>query len=271
MKSHEVENWISVRRMPPGRRQWALKNALAQLPESATELRALASDGVEADGSLISLLLRFKSGQAGPDARLWPPEVVNLDVLVDRKVGDLCDLFRTLASLFASKPKGALWQRLLAATFPLGAAYYTAKPYIEEAAAIAALKAEIGKPEWADLIREALVQEALAELDEVYLPYAALVAKFVSSDRVTWEEVKALDLANHRRLCLVVAGIQRELAGDVDVRKAALEPIARQDQEVYEYLRDHRKPEDIDPATAPTTDPTTTAPSGSGVADQPTA
>jgi len=255
MKGHDVEDWIAVRRLPPGRRQWAFANTLARLPASSAALRALAEEGQAADGRLVALLLRFKGGQLGTDARVWPPEVVALDAAVDRKMGDLNVLFRTFASLFAGKPVGARWQALVDATFAGGATYYTAKPYIEEAAAIAALKAELGDAKWSELTGESLVKEALAELDLVYQPYADKVGRFTDSSRVSWDEVKALDLANHRRLCVFVAGIVHELASDEAARKAALAPIAQQDQEVYELLRDRRKVTDIDPSTGDPVEP----------------
>ncbi|MFO0751562.1 MAG: hypothetical protein U1F43_38740, partial [Myxococcota bacterium] len=192
MKTHDVEDWIAVRRMPPGRRQWAFKNVLTQLPEGATELRALAEEGQKADADLVSLLMRFKSGQLGSDPLVWPKEVVALDVALDRKIGDLNDLFRTFASLFAGKPIGARWQALVDATFAAGAVYYTAKPYIEEAAAVGGLKQELAKPEWSPLLSESLAQQALAELDAVYSPYAERVGQFKQANRVTWDEVKAL-------------------------------------------------------------------------------
>ncbi|MFO0750986.1 MAG: hypothetical protein U1F43_35730 [Myxococcota bacterium] len=104
-----------------------------------------------------------------------------------------------------------------------------------------------------------LVQKALAELDAVFAPYAEEVRTFKDADRVSWDEVKALDLENHRRLCVFVAGIVHTLASDADGRKAALAPVAQQDQAVYELMRERRRVTDIDPA------------SGAPVADEPSA
>ncbi|MFO0747247.1 MAG: hypothetical protein U1F43_16510, partial [Myxococcota bacterium] len=195
-----------------------------------------------------------------------PEKVVALDAAVDRKLGELATLFRTLASLLAGAPEGVRWQRLVDATFAAGATWYTNKAYIEEAAAITQLKAELARDEWRDLVSQPLAQQALAELDAVYAPYAEQVGQFKEANRVTWDEVKALDLENHRRLCVFVAGIVHTLASDADGRKAALAPVAQQDQAVYELLRDRLKVSDID-ATTGTTLPD--APTGAGVPAQP--
>lgn len=254
-----VEEWISIRRMPPGRRGWCFHAVGVELAQrGATSLAALAAEGEAAEEHLIALSLRFKGGQAAADPATWPREVVTQDAAVDRKVSGLFDLFRTLGGLFAATPEGPLWQELVLAAFPAGAAYYTNVPYIEEAARIRALLAELRAERWAPLTTTSVVAAAIQELVATFEPYAAAIARFVAEDRVSWEEVKTRDLDNHRRLARLIARLHVDYADDETTRAALLAPIARQDQEVYALQRARRRLTDIDPKSGTPLEPEAT-------------
>ena len=250
MKRHEPEQWIDVRRMPPGRRQVAYQQVAGRLPEDATVLANVCAEGVAAEAAQLALMLKFKGGQITPDAtKVWPARVVDLDVSLDRHVGGLKDFIETMVRVFGGTPGGASWQKLAVATFPAGATYYTAQVYAEESARVATLLAELAKPEWAGLVAEGIMRDMIAALAAVHAEYASEVSKFEQLERVTWDEVKAQDLANHRRLCVFIAAIVHGYAGDATTRERLLAPIAQQDQAVYEALRDRRKVLDVDPTT----------------------
>ena len=255
-RSAAIEDWISLRRMPPGRRGWCFHAVAAELDRlGAAELAALARDGEAAEEALVALTLRFKGGQATADPTVWPREVVTQDALVDRKVSGLHDLFRTLGGLLSATPEAEAWQALLLAAFPAGAAYYTNVPYIEEAARIRALLAELRAERWAPLTGSSVVAAAIGELEAAFTPYAAAIARFVDQDRVAWDEIKALDLANHRRLAHFVARVHATYAADEATRASLLAPIARQDQEVYALQRARRRVSDVDPQSGLPLDP----------------
>lgn len=250
MKTHEPESWIEVRRMPPGRRQWAFTHVLARLPESAPDLRALCEQGIAAESELLSYLLRFKGDQGTKDpSKVWPRAVVDLDAVLDRRIGHLQDFLRTMTAIFDGKPRGDTWQRLLQATFPAGATYYTAQPYVEQAARVKTLLNELASPAWAELTGESVVAETIGALADAHGVYASAVSRFEQLDKVSWDHVKGLDLADHRRLCVLVAGVVSAFANDEATRGRLLAPIAQQDQEVYEALRARRKVLDVDPST----------------------
>lgn len=265
VKDQAPESWIDLRRMPPGRRQWAFRQVGGRLAESDTELRALCDAGAAAEAEQLALMLRFKGDQSAKDpTRVWPRAVVDLDAALDRQVGHFQDFVRSMIGVFDGKPRGELWQRLSRATFPAGASYYTSQPYVEEAARVKTLLDELAKPDWAELTGEAIVRETLTALAETHGRYAGEVAKFDQLDKVSWDKVKELDLANHRRLCVLVATIVARHAADGDVRARLLAPIAQQDQQVYEALRERRRVLDVDPATgdpiAPVVSPTPESP-----------
>ena len=88
MKDHAPESWIDLRRMPPGRRQWAFRQVGERLAESDTELRALCDAGAAAEAEQLALMLRFKGDQSAKDpTRVWPRAVVDLDAALDRQGG----------------------------------------------------------------------------------------------------------------------------------------------------------------------------------------
>ncbi len=248
MKQHEPESWIDLRRMPPGRRQVCFQQINERLPEGHA-LRALCAEGIAAESSQLALMLKFKGDQGDETNRVWPRLVVDLDVALDRHVGGLQDFVATMVRVFGGKPAGEIWVQLLRATFPAGATYYTAQVYVEESARVATLLAELGKPAWASVMAEGIMRDMVATTREVHGQYAEAVAKFVELDMVTWDTVKAQDLANHRRLCVLLAGIVSSYASDGAMRERLLQPVAHQDQEVYEALRDRRRVLDVDPKT----------------------
>jgi hypothetical protein len=247
--------------MPPGRRQWVFKQVGERLPETASGLRALAAEGAATEGELLAFMLKFRGDQSAKDpTKVWPRQVVELDAALDRQVGNLHDLTKTMVAVYGGKPEGALWVRLQQAAFPAGAAYYTTQPYIEEAARVKTLLLELGSATWASLTASGVVAETVAAVTEAHSAYSAEVSKFDELDKVTWDRVKALDLANHRRLCALVAGIVAGFTTDAELRKRLLAPVAQQDQEVYEALRARRRVLDVDPDTGEPIAPVAPAP-----------
>jgi len=114
---------------------------------------------------------------------------------------------------------------------------------------VATLLKELADPGWASLTTVGVVAETIAAVTAVHKDYVGEVKKFETLDKASWDEVKSLDLANHRRLCNLVAGIVFGFAADAAVRKSTLAPVAQQDLEIYEALRARRKVLDIDPST----------------------
>jgi len=250
VKRHEPEQWIDVRRMPSGRRQVAYQQVAERLPVNAAALKALCDEGIAAESAQLSQMLKFKGAQVTPDAtKVWPARVVELDVTLDRHIGGLKDFIDTMVRVFGGTPAGAAWQKLAVATFPAGATYYTAQVYVEESARVATLRAELAKPEWSTLVSEGIMRDMIAALGAVHTEYAREVSRFEKLDRVSWDEMRAQDLANHRRLCLLIAAIVHDYAADAATRERLLAPIAQQDQAVYEALRDRRRVLDVDPTT----------------------
>jgi len=250
VKGHEPEHWIDVRRMPPGRRQVAYQQVAGRLPEGASALAAVCAEGIAGEMAQSALTLKFKGSQVTPDAtKVWPARVLALDVSLDRHVGGLQDFISTMVRVFAGTPTGESWRKLALATFPAGATYYTAQVYAEEAARVATLLAELTEPEWSALVAEGAMREMIAATGAVHAEYASEVSKFEQLDRVAWDDVKTQDLANHRRLCVLVAAIVHAYAADAATRSRLLAPIAQQDQEVYEAMRERRRVLDVDPAT----------------------
>jgi hypothetical protein len=247
--------------MPPGRRQVCFQQVRDRLPEAASALRELCVEGVAAESAQLALMLKFKADQTAADPnRIWPRAVVDLDVALDRHVGGLKDFIATMVRVFGGTAAGGIWQQLEKATFPVGATYYTAQVYVEEAARVATLLAELDKPAWASLVADGIMRDIVATTRAVHAEYANAVAKFEERDKVSWDSVKSQDLTNHRRLCVLVAGIVHGYAADDAARERALAPIAHQDQAVYEALRDRRRVLDVDPATGEPVAPVVVAP-----------
>lgn len=257
-KTHQPESWCAARRGLPGRREYVFTNTEQLLPEGASALRAHARAGVGNEQALSALMLRFKGAQRkGDPNEAWPAEVVALDAALDRSIGNFHDLVLTLERVLADSADGKLWTALREAVLPQGAAYYTSQPYIEEAARVGTLLAELGKATFAPLTSQPLVGATIASIATLHAPYAQAVGKFHTADKVTWNQIKDLDLANHRHLCQLIDGIQWELRGDEPARKRALGPAIHQDEAIYELLRRKTKLTDIDPATG---DPVDDAP-----------
>ena len=260
MKQHEPESWIDLRRMPPGRRQVCFQQVKEHLPPDANALRSQCDEGITAESQQLALMLKFKGDQADDTNRVWPRAVIDLDVALDRHVGGLQDFIATMVRIFGGKPAGEVWVKLMQATFPAGATYYTGQVYVEESARVATLLAELAKPAWASVTAEGIMRDTIAMLAEVHGQYAEAVTKFVQLERVNWDSVKDQDLANHRRLCVLVAGIVSTFAADGATRQRLLAPVARQDQEVYEALRDRRRVLDVDPNTGEPISPVVVTP-----------
>ena len=108
---------------------------------------------------------------------------------------------------------------------------------------------ELASPTWTELTGAGLFEEVIGAVSDAHRPYAAAVAKFEQVDKLSWDRVKELDLANHRRLCVLIGALVARFAEDGEARKNLLAPVARQDQEVFEALRARRKVLDVDPTT----------------------
>jgi len=257
--------------MPPGRRAWVFENTRVRLGAGRERLSALCRVGADAEAALLRQMLEFKTGQRAPDAtRVWPREVLDLDVALDRRVGVAHNLIRSMADVYAGAPSGPAWSALILAAFPEGATYYTAVPYVEEAARVGVLLEVLGEARWAPLLADGGVAQAVADVRAAHASYAAAVSRFDRADKVGWDDVKARDLANHQRLCVLIAGIVHELADDATARAAALEPCAHQDHEIFQLLRARRAVLDVDPTSGEPIAPVPPGPPGPPGLDDPT-
>jgi len=255
MKTYAIESWISLHRFTPGRRSYA-----ARLMKTAARARnlddvvALCDAIIASEKEQIALQKKWNNQQTAAPAGSWSPELLALDVVLDRQVGQLRDLLAALAAL-GDSPRSRAAQTLLTAHFARGVAHYTQCIVEDEAARVGELVDALqAAPED---VASATVEESVAAVRATHTTYDALVHDTKPPALTSFKAVKDADLANQRRfldLVTDVLALTRRLADGDAVRDALLATVVVQDAEIAAALRAKRKLKDVDPDSGTPTD-----------------
>jgi len=250
VKRSQLEAWINVRRFISGRRSFC-----------AYTIRPKAQAfGLDAVGGLCDAIIAAEQQQQVLQSRwqtvngvpvVWSPELVALDVTLDRNVAELRDLLHALSAGGSDRAKAA--KRLYAKHFDKqGVAYYTQAIYEEEAERVGALVSQLAAEGDAADVTGATVEEHFATLRDTHVAYAALVRNPERPPRMAYDELKTTDLVNQRRFLALVVKILDLTEGTADglaQRKELLAIVEEQDAEVFAELRAKRKVRDVDPVS----------------------
>ncbi len=245
MKNANPESWIDLRRLPPGR----VVLALRKMRKRATA-RGLGALVAEIDAllpvyeALVSAYRVFRAGQAQPEAE-WTPQILALDLALDRDIVTLRDLLVALARGRDARAEAA--RRLVARHFQKDITYFTNQAVDVETVVVADLLGALAA-DAAD-IELASVGANVAAVRDSWTPFDQAIDAFEAAPRASYASLFAEHTAAHRGLCRLVAGLVRE--PDDAARAELLAPVAHHDAEVAEQLRRKKAVVDIDPNTAP--------------------
>jgi hypothetical protein len=252
MKTFQIESWVTFRRVTPGRRGHVARHIrrLARL-YGLDDIVALCDAIIQAEDALLLQQQQFKAGQALATEATWSPEVLALDVVLDRHLAELRNFLAALA-VRVGTPRGDAAKVLLDAYFVQGLPYYTQQPIEEESARVGVLVVELaGKQAQVTL---ATADDMVADVAATHAQLAALVEKTVKAQRIAFDAIKAADLANHRALLglfveiLAHTGRLPEAEG-LALRAELLAEAAAQDAEVAAAIRARRPVVDVNPET----------------------
>ena len=250
-ESFQIEHWISRNRFTAGRRGYAIlhmQQALTALGHA--DLAALCEVAYAAELTHLEKHTLFKLAQQAASAAVWTPEIVAADVDVDRLVSELRDLLLALAK--RANERGAAANTILGAGFGQGVAWYTHAPFGVEEVRVAGLLGILGRH--ADEVAKTGAEDIVADLTASHTHYRTLIHSHEKVESISWDEVKASDLANQREFL--------ELIGLVLARTHALAPAERlaarsqilrvaqeQDEAIREAIRQRRRVRDVHPQT----------------------
>ena len=250
MKRFHLESWISVRRFISGRRSFCAYTIRPKADALGLVLVVELCDAIIA-GEKGQQVLQSRWQTVNGVPIVWSPELVALDVTLDRQLAELRDLLAALAVGSSDRAKAA--RRLYKKHFEKqGVAYYTQTIYEEEAERVGALVTQLGEPEDAADVVTATADEQVALVTASHVKYAALVRNPERPPRMAFDELKQVDLLNHRRFLRLVVKVLDLTEGTADgeeQRKALLAIVEEQDEEVAAELRAKRKIQDVDPVT----------------------
>ena len=250
MKGPEPESWMVLNRLTPGRRVFALRKMLVAclafgLAELATRCETLIAENL----LQLERWRVFKTGQALTTAATWSPEVLALDVELDRLLSELRDLLAALGrSTRTARGKAA--KALYDAHFAVGLPWYTQVPIEDEDARVGELIRSLRSDP--ALLATATADEAVDDVALTHGRYAAQVVAHVKARRADYATVKAGELACHRALLELIAQVFTATFAAPEAERAAqraqiLEELARQDEELSDIARARRSVHDVDP------------------------
>ena len=185
MKTFQIESWVTFRRVTPGRRGHVARHIrrLARL-YGLDDIVALCDAIIQAEDALLLQQQQFKAGQALATEATWSPEVLALDVVLDRHLAELRNFLAALA-VRVGTPRGDAAKVLLDAYFVQGLPYYTQQPIEEESARVGVLVVELaGKQAQVTL---ATADDMVADVTTTHAQLAALVEKTVKAQRIAFD------------------------------------------------------------------------------------
>ena len=250
MKKPHIEFWVSINRLPPGRRVRALQRMRrVAAGHGLGQVVALCDVAIVEGRAQLELVRKAQMTSAAPMGA-WTPEILALDVRLDRIVADLRELLVALARRPQSRA-GQVATALLNEHFAQGLAWYTQAPIDQEDVRVAGLVAALTQD--AAGVAAVHAEEVVAELVGVHAEYADKVgAHDKALPDQTYAVFRAGELAGHRALLEVVAEVlaaTRPLPEDERLarRGALLAEVAVQEAEVTEEIRARRRPTDVEP------------------------
>lgn len=250
MKKPHIEFWVSINRLPPGRRVRALQRLRRVAAAHAMAPVVALCDAAIVEGKAqLELVRKAQMAPAAPIAS-WTPEILALDVRLDRILADLRELLVALARRPQSRA-GQVATALLNEHFAQGLAWYTQATIDQEDVRVAGLVEALTRD--AAGVAAVHADDVVADLVAVHAEYAEKVGEHDKAlPSQTYAVFKASELAGHRALLEVVAEVlaaTRALPEDERLarRGALLAEVAVQEAEVTEEIRARRRPTDVEP------------------------
>ena len=252
MKSFEIESWTSVNRLTPGRRAYVARRIKdVALASEMKDVARLCDSVIVQEQTQLELLRRYGAEQAQATSATWSPEILALDVALDRLLAQLRDTLAVLA-MRPGSARGDAAKGLLERYFAQGVAYYTQQVIEEEVERVRELLVGLAADQ--AQVAGATVDDIVAEIVPLHGTYAEAVASFQRVARTNYQSVKDGDLANQRALLELVVQILAQTAAlppteRLARREALLAPVAAQDAEISALVRARRRIRDVDPET----------------------
>lgn len=252
MKTYQLESWFSLHRFSPGRRAFCARRMReAQTSVMLGDVIALCDAIIAAEREQIAVQKAWREGQAAGPGGGWTPEILALDLVLDRLIVQLRDLLAALAVVPDDRGKAA--QKLLTKHFAEGPTFYTHAIIEEEAERVGQLVDALSRTP--EDVATATVQRLVADITAKHAEYAALVNAAKKPARTSFEEVKAVDLKNQRRflrLVMLALNATDTDAGPTPDRQLLLSIVAEQDADIAAAIRAKRAVKDVDPDTGET-------------------
>lgn len=252
MKTFHIESWVTFRRITPGRRGHIARHVRRLARQYGLgDVVARCDAIIQAEDALLLQQQQFKAEQALATGATWSPEVLALDLVLDRHLAELRNFLAALA-VRVGTARGDAAKALLDAYFVQGLPYYTLQPIEEEAARVGVLVTELaGKRAEVAL---ATAEDMVADVTTTHARFAELVEHTVKAQQIAFDAIKTADLANHRALLglfveiLAHTGRLPEAEG-LALRAELLAEAAAQDAEVAAAIRARRPVVDVNPET----------------------
>ena len=256
MKTYQNESWMNYRRLTPGRRSHiARKVRRVAVAHGLDFLVGLCDRIIQREAALLAKRQQFAAGLALATEATWSPEVLSLDVTLDRLIGELRNFLAALA-VRVGTPRGDAAAGLLERYFAQGLRYYTHQPVEEESARVGTLLAGLAADQAE--VAVATAEDLVADVAATHGKYAALIESTVQAQRLRFDAIKADDLENHRALLGLLAEILVHTdrlgpAGEALRRELLAEAVA-QDAAVAALVRAKRVVAEVDPETGEPTE-----------------
>lgn len=252
MKTNEIESWININRMTPGRRGFvARKIKTAAGEHGCVTLEPMCDAIIVQETEQLALIRRYRAARAQQETGRWSPEILEQDAAVDRLVSELRALLTVLAKREATA-RGQAAKALLDAHFAQGVAYYTQVGFEQQSERVGELLQALAAA--GEQVATATVDDVVADLTVAHAHFAQLLTAFEKPERIEYNTVKEVDLANQRALLELISEIFAatrafEPQARSNAREALLDDLSQHDAAISKAVRARRRIRDVHPET----------------------